>query len=247
MPAAASSLSAQQREFLGALAAKLANVSWDVTSVENFDYDKSLALQTAFHQVRLQHGVPMREALTAVFDSFLDSPFSIQIGLFLMRPRPQMLALERDAQHRRQAANRCLDVGIFHNHRPKLRAWQFAEAPWHPLDVDPATAEFPVRARCGSEQILVFKTKDGFRGTARVCPHQFFPLADAILQGNETMVRCRRHSYVFRLSDGRPVNCQGYRLKVCEIKQRERRAVRPRRSSYFVALPLQKQSRNLDP
>jgi nitrite reductase/ring-hydroxylating ferredoxin subunit len=93
-----------------------------------------------------------------------------------------------------------------------------AEAPWHPLDVDPATAEFPVRARCDSEQILVFKTKDGFRGTARVCPHQFFPLADAILQGNETMVRCRRHSYVFRLSDGRPVNCQGYRLKVYEIK-----------------------------
>jgi len=89
---------------------------------------------------------------------------------------------------------------------------------WHSLDIDPMSAEFPVRARCGSEQILVFKTKSGFRGTARVCPHQQFPLADAILQGNETLLRCRRHSYVFRLNDGRPVNCQGYKLKVYEIK-----------------------------
>jgi nitrite reductase/ring-hydroxylating ferredoxin subunit len=94
-----------------------------------------------------------------------------------------------------------------------------ADAPWHPLDVDPAGAEFPVRARCGAEQILVFKTKDGFRGTARVCPHQFFPLSDAILQGDDKMLRCRRHSYVFRLNDGKGINCPGYKLKVYEIKQ----------------------------
>ena len=93
-----------------------------------------------------------------------------------------------------------------------------ADAPWHPLDIDPATSPFPTRARCGDEQILVFKVKDGFRGTARVCPHQFFPLADAVLQGNDAMLRCSRHSYVFRLSDGKGINCPGYRLKVYEVK-----------------------------
>jgi dihydroorotase len=84
-PAAVKRLSAEQLGFLDALAAKLATIPWDVTSVENFDYDKALTLQAAFHQVRVQQGIGMREALTAVFDCFLDSPFSIQVGLFLMR------------------------------------------------------------------------------------------------------------------------------------------------------------------
>jgi dihydroorotase len=78
-------LTAEQLAFLDALAAKLATIPWDVTSVEDFDYAKALALQDAFHQVRAATGIPLRAALTAVFDSFLDSPFSIQIGLFLMR------------------------------------------------------------------------------------------------------------------------------------------------------------------
>lgn len=95
-----------------------------------------------------------------------------------------------------------------------------ADASWHPLaGVDPASAEFPLRARCGGDQILVFRVKDGFRGTARVCPHQQFPLHDGILQGGDAMLRCRRHSYVFRLSDGKGINCPGYKLKVYEVKQ----------------------------
>ena len=74
-------------------------------------------------------------------------------------------------------------------------------------------------ARGGGDQILVFRVKGGFRGTARVCPHQQFPLSDGILQGGDAMLRCRRHSYVFRLSDGKGINCPGYKLKVYEVKQ----------------------------
>jgi nitrite reductase/ring-hydroxylating ferredoxin subunit len=94
-----------------------------------------------------------------------------------------------------------------------------AESPWHPLaGVDPATAAFPLRARCGSDLILVLRIGAGFRGVARVCPHQAAPLHDAILQGGDTMLRCRRHNYVFRLSDGKGINCPGYRLRVFDVK-----------------------------
>jgi dihydroorotase len=42
-------------------------------------------LQAAFHDARMQEDIPLRDALTAVFDSFLDNPFTMQIGLFLLR------------------------------------------------------------------------------------------------------------------------------------------------------------------
>jgi len=93
-PEGVARLTAEQQGFLDALAVKLAAISWDVTSVESFDYAKALELQDAFHQVRAAQHIPLRPALTAVFDSFLDSPFSIQIGLFLMR-LDRTFALER--------------------------------------------------------------------------------------------------------------------------------------------------------
>jgi nitrite reductase/ring-hydroxylating ferredoxin subunit len=95
-----------------------------------------------------------------------------------------------------------------------------AEAEWQLLaDVDPMSAEFPLRARCGDEAILVLRIGDGFRGFERSCPHQKRPLNDAILQGGGKMIRCRWHSYVFRLSDGKAVNCPGYRLRVFDVKE----------------------------
>jgi nitrite reductase/ring-hydroxylating ferredoxin subunit len=33
------------------------------------------------------------------------------------------------------------------------------------------------------------------------------------------MIRCRWHNYVFRLNDGKAVNCPGFRLKVFEVKR----------------------------
>jgi nitrite reductase/ring-hydroxylating ferredoxin subunit len=95
-----------------------------------------------------------------------------------------------------------------------------SEAEWHALaDIDLGAAEFPLRARCGDEVILVFRVGGGFRGVERACPHQKRPLNDAILQGGDKMIRCRWHSYVFRLSDGKAVNCPGFKLRVYDVKQ----------------------------
>jgi dihydroorotase len=78
-------LTAAQKLFLGALAGRLAPIQWDEFSVQTLDYDKSLALQAAFHQARREQDIPLRDALVAVFDLFLDHRFTMQIGLFLLR------------------------------------------------------------------------------------------------------------------------------------------------------------------
>jgi nitrite reductase/ring-hydroxylating ferredoxin subunit len=93
-------------------------------------------------------------------------------------------------------------------------------ADWQALEgINPDTAEFPVLARLGDERILVLRIGEGFRGVERSCPHQQRSLHDAFLQGGNTMIRCRWHNYVFRLTDGKAVNCPGFRLKVFEIKR----------------------------
>jgi nitrite reductase/ring-hydroxylating ferredoxin subunit len=95
-----------------------------------------------------------------------------------------------------------------------------AQAQWQALaEIDPNTAEFPARARCGTDAILIFRVAGGYRGVERACPHQKRLLNDAILQGGDKMIRCRWHSYVFRLSDGKAVNCPGYRLRVFDVKE----------------------------
>jgi nitrite reductase/ring-hydroxylating ferredoxin subunit len=96
---------------------------------------------------------------------------------------------------------------------PTAPDWQVLEG------IDPDTAEFPALSRVGEDRILVLKIGDGFRGVERSCPHQQRPLNDAFLQGNGTMLRCKWHNYVFRLSDGKAVNCPGYKLKVFEVKR----------------------------
>ena len=54
------------------------------------------------------------------------------------------------------------------------------EAAWQKLEgVDPAGTKFPVRARVDGEGILIFRTKDGFRGVQRSCPHLNASLMDA--------------------------------------------------------------------
>ena len=84
-PEGVARLTAAQRSFLGALAGKLAPINWDEFSVSTLDYDKSLVLQAAFHQARQEQNIPLRDALIAVFDLFLDHRFTMQIGLFLLR------------------------------------------------------------------------------------------------------------------------------------------------------------------
>jgi hypothetical protein len=50
-------------------------------------------------------GIPLKDALQAVFDSFLDHPFTMQIGLFLFRlERPFALGRLREVAALRVAA-----------------------------------------------------------------------------------------------------------------------------------------------
>jgi nitrite reductase/ring-hydroxylating ferredoxin subunit len=102
---------------------------------------------------------------------------------------------------------------------------------WQPLaGVDAINATFPTRAKLGEEWIIVFRTATGLRGTQRACPHQQSTMMDAVEMGGGAMLRCPRHNYVFRLADGRGVNCPGYRLTVYEIRE-EAGVLYARRSS----------------
>jgi nitrite reductase/ring-hydroxylating ferredoxin subunit len=95
-----------------------------------------------------------------------------------------------------------------------------SEGAWQQLDgLDPVSGIFPARARVDGEGILVFRTRTGFRGVQRACPHLNSTLMDAELVGNDTMIRCRQHAFTFRLSNGRGVNCPGFSIRVFEVKE----------------------------
>jgi nitrite reductase/ring-hydroxylating ferredoxin subunit len=91
--------------------------------------------------------------------------------------------------------------------------WQLLEG------LCPATTKFPARARLQDETIIVFATGSGFRGVERSCPHLKATLMTALLMANGANLRCAEHNFVFRLSDGKGINCPGYRIKVYDIKE----------------------------
>lgn len=78
---------------------------------------------------------------------------------------------------------------------------------------------YPARASLDGEGIVVFRTKSGLRGVQRSCPHMQATMMNAELTANETMIRCPLHVFTFRLSDGKGVNCPGFRIKIYEIKE----------------------------
>ncbi len=78
-------LSSRQLEFLTALAEALSRTDWIVLPARQVDLEKATELQDTFHAVRQMQGLPLREALTAIYDCFLENPFTMQIGLFLVR------------------------------------------------------------------------------------------------------------------------------------------------------------------
>ena len=91
---------------------------------------------------------------------------------------------------------------------------------WQPVEgLDPAASEFPARAKCADEGIVVFKTDQRFFGVQRACPHQGGNMMQAALQGSGALIRCTRHNYVFRTANGNPVNCPGFRLKMFDLKE----------------------------
>jgi nitrite reductase/ring-hydroxylating ferredoxin subunit len=97
---------------------------------------------------------------------------------------------------------------------------RMTETPWQPLGgLRPGNAKFPARASLGGEGIVIFKTKSGYRGVQRACPHMQATMMNAELTANDTMVRCALHVFTFKLSDGKGVNCPGFKVKVYEIKE----------------------------
>jgi nitrite reductase/ring-hydroxylating ferredoxin subunit len=94
------------------------------------------------------------------------------------------------------------------------------EPTWQRLTgINPAQSAYPARAILDNEGIIVLRTRHGYRGVQRVCPHMQATMMDAELVGDEMMIRCPRHVFTFRLSDGKGVNCPGFRLHVFEIKE----------------------------
>jgi nitrite reductase/ring-hydroxylating ferredoxin subunit len=96
------------------------------------------------------------------------------------------------------------------------------ERPWQPLSgLRAGNAKYPARASIEGEGIVIFKTRTGYRGVQRSCPHMHATMLNAELTGNETMVRCPLHVFTFRLSDGKGVNCPGFKVDVYEIREEE--------------------------
>ena len=94
------------------------------------------------------------------------------------------------------------------------------ERPWQGLDgLRPDSTKYPARASLDGEGIVVFRTKSGLRGVQRSCPHMQATMMNAELTANDTMVRCPLHVFTFKLSDGKGVNCPGFRIKMYEIKE----------------------------
>jgi dihydroorotase len=105
VPFAAAALSECQRGFLAALAAALSTTSWELASAERLDIEKALELQAIFHEVRAKQRLPLKDALRAVYGSFLDQNFTMQIGLLLLRiEQPLVLARLRDVSGQRPLA-----------------------------------------------------------------------------------------------------------------------------------------------
>jgi dihydroorotase len=85
IPAGAAMLSDRQREFLATLASALSAVDWRLSSAERLDLNMALTLQEIFHKARAKNAISLREALLAVYDSFLERRFPMQVGLLLIR------------------------------------------------------------------------------------------------------------------------------------------------------------------
>jgi nitrite reductase/ring-hydroxylating ferredoxin subunit len=97
---------------------------------------------------------------------------------------------------------------------------QVTARPWHPLaGLRPDNAKYPARASLEGEGIVIFKTSSGYRGVQRACPHMQATMMNAELTAGDTMVRCALHVFTFKLSDGKGVNCPGFKIKVYEIKE----------------------------
>lgn len=104
VPAKAQRLSPGQAAFLRALHAALSAVEWTMMPPSRSDLVMAEKLQGTFHAVRNAQSIALHDALTAVYDSFLEEPFSVQIGLFLLRMEKSFVLERIAAVHAMQRA-----------------------------------------------------------------------------------------------------------------------------------------------
>ena len=97
VPAAAEHLTPRQMRFLTALTEALSELDWAAGSAERLNTDKAYELHHLFHDVRRAQDLPLRDALMGLYDCFIDDPFTMQIGLFLVRLEREF-AMERLSQ-----------------------------------------------------------------------------------------------------------------------------------------------------
>jgi len=97
----------------------------------------------------------------------------------------------------------------------ELACWRAAEG------IDLKNSTFPVLAKVGKERIVILDTGKGYRGVEMRCPHLQASMTAGIMMGNGTMVRCPKHNFIFRLTDGKGVNCVGLTLKVYDVRVTE--------------------------
>lgn len=91
-----------------------------------------------------------------------------------------------------------------------------AASEWFVIEgLDIGKAEFPVIVRLAGEDLLIFDLGQRLGAIQRWCPHQKADLAGGKLTGD--MLKCPRHGFIFRLSDGRGVNCPGINARVFEV------------------------------
>jgi dihydroorotase len=93
-PAAAHTFSDRQRAFLRVLVPELEGIDWHLESAKQQDIRTATRLQGAVHVAKDRTGLNLGEALATVYGSFIEQPFSIQVGLFLLRIE-RGFALER--------------------------------------------------------------------------------------------------------------------------------------------------------
>jgi len=84
-PAACAHFSTTQRAFLRSLNAELGAIAWQPEAAKRQDIRKATVLQHAVHRAAATNELGLREALDALYRSFVEHPFAVQSGLFLLR------------------------------------------------------------------------------------------------------------------------------------------------------------------
>lgn len=85
IPERSADMTNTQRAFLGDLATILKDLDWSTPTGKQLDMNHAYRLQNAFYEALKAHPLSLRDGLVAVFGSFLEFPFTVQIGLFLAR------------------------------------------------------------------------------------------------------------------------------------------------------------------